>query len=66
MRRTEWGRSGAVESRMAALDYQAEELERLLDLGATRVDIGQGEQTWVVLADTEGNEFCLLRGRVDS
>jgi len=40
---------------------QAEELERLLSLGATRVDIGQGEQTWVVLADPEGNEFCLLR-----
>jgi hypothetical protein len=30
-------------------------------LGATRVDIGQGEQTWVVLADPEGNEFCILR-----
>ncbi|MEE8601319.1 VOC family protein [Euzebya tangerina] len=45
---------------------QTAELERLLDLGATRVDIGQGEQTWVVLADPEGNEFCLLRARVDS
>ena len=30
-------------------------------LGATRVDIGQGEPTWVVLADPEGNEFCILR-----
>ena len=30
-------------------------------MGATRVDIGQGEQTWVVLADPEGNEFCILR-----
>jgi hypothetical protein len=39
---------------------QAEELERLLALGATRVDIGQGEPSWVVLADPEGNEFCLL------
>ena len=34
-------------------------------LGAKRVDIGQGEQTWVVLADPEGNEFCVLRSRVD-
>jgi hypothetical protein len=44
---------------------QATELQRLLDLGATRIDIGQGDQTWVVLADPEGNEFCLLRGRFD-
>ena len=44
---------------------QATELERLLALGAKRIDIGQGEQTWVVLADPEGNEFCLLRGRFD-
>src|ERR1039457_4410116 len=39
---------------------QAEELERLLDLGAARVDIGQGDRSWIVLADPEGNEFCLL------
>jgi hypothetical protein len=44
---------------------QPEELERLLGLGAKRIDNGQGEQTWVVLADPEGNEFCLLRTRVD-
>ncbi|MEY2454763.1 MAG: hypothetical protein QOD92_4337 [Acidimicrobiaceae bacterium] len=44
---------------------QQEELERLLSLGARRVDIGQGEQTWFVLADPEGNEFCLLRNRVE-
>jgi predicted enzyme related to lactoylglutathione lyase len=44
---------------------QAEELTRLLGLGATKVDVGQGEQTWVVLADPEGNEFCLLRTRRD-
>jgi catechol-2,3-dioxygenase len=38
-----------------------EELQRLLELGATPVDVGQGpEVTWVVLADPEGNEFCLL------
>ena len=40
------------------------ELERLLSLGARHTDIGQGEQTWVVLADPEDNEFCLLRSRV--
>ncbi|PXY35797.1 VOC family protein [Prauserella flavalba] len=38
-----------------------EELRRLLDLGARRVDVGQGSDvSWVVLADPEGNEFCLL------
>jgi hypothetical protein len=37
------------------------EVERLLNLGATRCDIGQGEVSWVVLADPEGNEFCILR-----
>lgn len=39
----------------------AEEVERILALGARRVDVGQGEQTWTVLADPEGNEFCVLR-----
>ena len=38
-----------------------EELQRLLDLGASPVDVGQSpDVTWVVLADPEGNEFCLL------
>jgi hypothetical protein len=41
---------------------QATELDRLLTLGAVRVDVGQGpDVTWHVLADPEGNEFCLLR-----
>lgn len=41
---------------------QATELERLLALGAVRADVGQtGDETWHVLADPEGNEFCLLR-----
>jgi catechol 2,3-dioxygenase-like lactoylglutathione lyase family enzyme len=40
---------------------QAAEVARLEGLGARRVDIGQGEQTWVVLADPEGNELCVLR-----
>ncbi|MDF2443762.1 MAG: hypothetical protein JWR01_1965 [Subtercola sp.] len=44
-------------------DDQAEEVERLLAMGAKRVDIGQGETTWVVLADPEGNEFCVLSAR---
>jgi hypothetical protein len=43
-----------------------DELERLLALGATRADIGQSDdEPWVVLADPEGNEFCLLGRRVD-
>jgi predicted enzyme related to lactoylglutathione lyase len=44
---------------------QAEELERLLALGARPVNVGQSDVTWVVLADPEGNEFCLLKRRVD-
>jgi hypothetical protein len=41
---------------------QESEVERLINLGATRVDIGQTPAcTWVVLADPEGNEFCVLR-----
>jgi hypothetical protein len=44
---------------------QQEELARLLDLGARPVDVGQGDVSWVVLADPEGNEFCLLSGRRD-
>jgi catechol 2,3-dioxygenase-like lactoylglutathione lyase family enzyme len=45
---------------------QAVELERLLALGARPVDVGQGEPSWVVLADPEGNEFCLLARRIDA
>jgi len=44
---------------------QAEEVERLLALGARHTDVGQGDVPWVVLADPEGNEFCVLRARVD-
>jgi predicted enzyme related to lactoylglutathione lyase len=41
------------------------EVDRLEALGARRVDIGQGpDVTWVVFADPEGNEFCLLRRTV--
>jgi hypothetical protein len=42
-----------------------EEVTRLEALGATRIDIGQGDQGWVVLADPEGNEFCVLGRRAD-
>ena len=46
------------------LDLKAgpEQLERLLRAGAVRADIGQGEVGWEVLADPEGNEFCLQPG----
>jgi hypothetical protein len=43
----------------------ADELGRLLGLGATRADVGQGpDVTWIVLADPDGNEFCLLQRTV--
>ena len=42
---------------------QDAEVERLLGLGAEPVDVGQGDVSWVVLADPEGNEFCVLRTR---
>ena len=43
---------------------EVEELARLQELGATRIDLGQPDDaTWVVLADPEGNEFCLLLPR---
>jgi len=45
---------------------QAAELARLRALGATPVDVGQsGDVSWHVLADPEGNEFCLCRTRID-
>jgi predicted enzyme related to lactoylglutathione lyase len=47
-----------------APDDRDAEVERLLALGATRADVGQtGDETWVVLADPEGNEFCVLSAR---
>ena len=41
-------------------DNRDTQVARLLALGATLVDVGQGVQSWVVLADIEGNEFCVL------
>jgi hypothetical protein len=44
---------------------QGAELERLLRLGARPADVGQtGEESWHVLADPEGNPFCLLKARL--
>ena len=44
---------------------QDAELERLLELGARPADVGQtGQESWHVLADPEGNEFCLLKARI--
>jgi predicted enzyme related to lactoylglutathione lyase len=47
-------------------DDRDAEVERLIGLGAKKVDIGQGDVTWVVLADPEGNEFCILRELEDA
>lgn len=44
-----------------------EEVERVLAFGAQRAEVGQGEDvSWVVLADPEGNEFCVLGSQVDA
>ncbi len=44
-------------------DDQESEVERLVDMGARPVDIDQHDVEWVVLADPEGNEFCVLPAR---
>lgn len=41
-------------------DDQQAEVQRFLAAGARRVDVGQQDVPWVVLADPEGNEFCIL------
>jgi hypothetical protein len=43
---------------------QDEEVERVIGLGARHADVGQKDVSWVVLADPEGNEFCVLQSRV--
>jgi predicted enzyme related to lactoylglutathione lyase len=45
--------------------HQADIVGRLREIGATPVDIGQGDVPWVVLADPEGNEFCVLEPRTE-
>ena len=42
---------------------QLAEVERLISLGAKRIDIGQGDVPWIVMADPDDNEFCVLRPR---
>jgi predicted enzyme related to lactoylglutathione lyase len=42
---------------------QRAEVGRLVSLGATRIDIGQGQVGWVVMADPDGHEFCVLTPR---
>jgi catechol 2,3-dioxygenase-like lactoylglutathione lyase family enzyme len=44
-------------------DNQQAEVDRFLRAGARHADIGQGTQTWIILADPEGNEFCVLSTR---
>jgi predicted enzyme related to lactoylglutathione lyase len=44
-------------------EHYQETIDRLLALGATRTDIGQRDVRWEVLADLEGNEFCVLTPR---
>jgi predicted enzyme related to lactoylglutathione lyase len=44
-------------------EHQAETVRRLKALGAVPVDIGQGDVPWTVLADPEGNEFCVVDPR---
>ncbi|MCX4092276.1 VOC family protein [Nocardia sp. alder85J] len=46
-----------------SLDHQRLQVDRALALGARPIDIGQGAVPWVVLADPEGNEFCVLEPR---
>jgi predicted enzyme related to lactoylglutathione lyase len=43
-------------------DQQAE-VDHLVSLGATRIHIGQGDVSWVVMADPDGNEFCVVTPR---
>ena len=48
---------------LAPDDYQAQ-IDRALHLGATKADVGQtGEEPWTVMADPEGNEFCILQNQ---
>ncbi|MDQ3878492.1 MAG: VOC family protein, partial [Actinomycetota bacterium] len=44
-------------------DDQAREVARLKSLGATEIDIGQKDVSWIVMADPEGNEFCVRTPR---
>lgn len=52
-----------LELASTSVEHQAELVARLRELGAMLVDAGQGDVPWMVLADPEGNEFCLLAPR---
>ncbi|WP_134739252.1 VOC family protein [Nocardioides sp. 503] len=58
--RTKMGKNRLHFDLVAADGDQQAEVERLLSLGATHADIGQGDVDWVVLADPDGNELCVL------
>src|SRR5690625_223726 len=59
--------TGGESRRPSAADPTAREQEaegrRLLDRGARHAGVGQGDESWVVLIDPEGNEFCVLLSR---
>ncbi len=48
-----------------AAAHQSELVARLTELGASPIDIGQGDVSWTVMADPEGNEFCVLDSLYD-
>lgn len=57
------GDASRVHLDLAGGAEQDEIVERLVGLGARRLDIGQGEVPWVVLADVEGHPFCVMESR---
>ena len=61
-RRTRWRRTGCTSTSPPSTARATRRSSGSLALGATRADVGQtGEESWTVLADPEGNEFCVLR-----
>jgi hypothetical protein len=54
---------GHLDLATTSADHQAELVARLIDLGATPADVGQGDVPWTVLADPEGNLFCVVEPR---
>jgi hypothetical protein len=55
-----WAMAGSL-----ATMVERNNVKRFLRAGASRIDIGQGSVPWVVMADPEGNEFCVLLARKD-
>ncbi|WP_278234948.1 VOC family protein [Isoptericola sp. AK164] len=52
-----------VDLATTSVEHEAELVARLRGLGATPLDVGQGKVPWVVMADPEGNAFCVLGAR---